>query len=66
MNAPGVALVAVTGAGGVTHLVTDDAMVAGRPAGLYAAVCGSQVIAASLTTPERGHCRTCRRWRAGR
>lgn len=66
MNAPGTALVSVTGTGGVTHLVTDEAMVAGRPTGLYAALCGRQVIAASLTTPERGHCRTCRCWKAGR
>lgn len=64
MNAPGTALVAVTGADGTTHLVTDAAMTAGRHSGLYAAVCDRQVIAASLTTPESGHCKRCRRWRA--
>jgi hypothetical protein len=40
----------------VVHLVTDTAMAAGR----YAALCGCEVIAASLTAPDRHHCRTCR------
>ncbi|MGH3906719.1 MAG: hypothetical protein ACRDTE_21450 [Pseudonocardiaceae bacterium] len=55
----------MTGAGGVTHLVTDAAMIAGRSRGLYTAVCDRQVIAASLTTPASGYCQDCRRWRAG-
>ncbi len=62
MSAHAVLLFAVTDAGGVAHLVTDEAMAAGR----YATVCGSQVLAASLTTPERGYCRSCRRGRKGR
>jgi len=56
----------VTDNGGVAHLVTEEAMAAGRPMGRYLAVCGSSVLAASLTTPECGSCRSCLRWRAGR
>lgn len=59
------ALRAVTDAGGLTHLVTDEAMVVGRRLGRYAACCGTEILAASLTTPEAGRCRPCRRWRAG-
>jgi len=60
-----VTLRAVTDIGGTTHLVTDEAMAAGRRAGCYRAVCGSHLLAASLTTPESGHCRSCRGWRSG-
>lgn len=56
---------AVTDVGGTTHLVTDEAMAAGRPAGCYRAVCGTHVLAASLTAPESDRCRACRAWRAG-
>jgi len=66
MNAPVLALFAVTDTEGVAHLVTENAMVAGRSAGRYLAVCDTQILAASLTTPEHGYCRLCRRWRAGR
>ncbi|MGH3910655.1 MAG: hypothetical protein ACRDRM_07465, partial [Pseudonocardiaceae bacterium] len=55
---------AVTGVDGVAHLVTDDAMATGRTAGRYMAVCDTEVIAASLTTPESGYCRHCRQRRA--
>ncbi len=41
------------------HLVTDDASAAGRPSGRYKALCGAIVLAASLTTPDRGQCDTC-------
>ncbi|MGH3904303.1 MAG: hypothetical protein ACRDTE_08950 [Pseudonocardiaceae bacterium] len=58
-------LVAVTGAGGIAHLVRVEAMAAGRRVGCYGAVCGADVLAASLTEPESGRCRACRRWRAG-
>lgn len=45
---------------GAAHLVTDEAMVAGRRAGgHYAAVCGVDVLPASLTAPERRSCRHC-------
>lgn len=49
----------VSDTAGVVHLVTEEAMAAGRLAGCYRAVCGSAVLAASLTTPERGSCRSC-------
>ena len=64
MNAP--ALLSVTDARtSLAHLVTVDAMVAGRCDGVYIAVCDAEVIASSLTAEESGHCRDCRRWRAG-
>lgn len=63
MNAP--VLLAVTDDGGTTHLVTDEAMAAGRRYGVYTAVCSADVLAASLTMPESARCRKCRRWRAG-
>ncbi len=56
VNAPAVVLLAVTDAGGIAHLVTDDATAAGR----YLAACGTEVLAASLTTSESGHCRPAR------
>lgn len=59
------ALRAVTDAGGLTHLVSDEAMVVGRNIGRYVACCGDEIVAASLTMPEAGRCRRCRRWRAG-
>lgn len=62
----GAALLAVTDAEGIEHLVTDVAMVAGRRAGRYVAACGADVIAASLTAPEFGRCRACRQQRTGR
>lgn len=34
-----------------THLVRDDAVVTGRAAGRYVAVCGAVVLAASLAAP---------------
>jgi hypothetical protein len=45
---------------GTAHLVTDESVAAGRRAdGRYVAVCGAQVLAASLTMPERGQCQSC-------
>ena len=41
------------------HLVTDDASTVGRASGRYQALCGVTVLAASLTTPDRGRCDTC-------
>ncbi|MGH3906850.1 MAG: hypothetical protein ACRDTE_22110 [Pseudonocardiaceae bacterium] len=46
---------------GLAHLVTEEAMVAGRRGGSFTAVCACVVLAASLTAPERGHCRACAR-----
>ena len=48
------------------HLVAEDAILAGRRAGRYRAVCGSVVLAASLTAEEHGHCKKCARWWQGR
>lgn len=47
---------------GRTHLVRDDAVVAGRGAGRYVAVCEAVVLAASLTTPADTYCRRCADW----
>lgn len=45
---------------GAAHLVTDEAVAEGRRhGGLYAAVCGRQVLGASLTDPGTGRCRSC-------
>jgi hypothetical protein len=45
---------------GTAHLVTDESVAAGRRAGgRYVAVCGAQVLAASLTMPERDQCQSC-------
>jgi hypothetical protein len=43
------------------HLVTDESVVAHRHAGRYLAVCGAQVLAASLTAPQRSWCSACTR-----
>lgn len=60
-------LIAMTDARtGDAHWVTYDAVTTGRRAGSYVAVCEAVVLAASLTTPEQGHCRFCARWWAGR
>lgn len=59
-------LLAVTDARtSIAHLVTVEAMAAGRRRGIYAAVCSAEVVASSLTAEESGRCRRCRRWRAG-
>ncbi|MGH3903630.1 MAG: hypothetical protein ACRDTE_05480 [Pseudonocardiaceae bacterium] len=64
MSAP--VLLAVTDAHtSLAHLVTLEAMAAGRRSGVYVAVCDSEVVASSLTAEESGHCRRCRGWRAG-
>lgn len=50
---------------GEAHLVREDAMVTGLRSGRYVACCGVEVLAGSLTIPESGSCRACRRWRVG-
>ncbi|HET9257979.1 MAG TPA: hypothetical protein VFO16_22640 [Pseudonocardiaceae bacterium] len=49
---------------GTAHLVTIEAMEAGHRTAerRYAAVCGTDVLPASLTTSERRPCTGCRRW----
>ncbi|MGH3941615.1 MAG: hypothetical protein ACRDTG_23890 [Pseudonocardiaceae bacterium] len=54
----------MTDISGTTYPGTDEAMAAGRRGGCDRAVCGSHLLAPSLTTPEAGHCRSCRRRRA--
>jgi hypothetical protein len=44
----------------VQHLMTHEVAAAHRHAGSYLALCGAQVLAASLTTPERRRCVLCR------
>lgn len=65
--APRVFVVEVTDARtGRAHLVTEKSFAVGCQAGRYGAVCGVEVLAASLATPEVGPCQLCRdRW-AGR
>lgn len=43
----------------VEHLVTDESAMEHRHSGRYLAMCGAQVLAASLAAPGRGHCATC-------
>jgi hypothetical protein len=44
----------------LTHRLTDDAMADGRrTGGRYQAICGVQVLSASLTAPVRQLCQTC-------
>lgn len=45
----------------VEHLVPDESLVTQRHAGRFLAVCGAEVLAASLTDPGRGRCRECAR-----
>jgi hypothetical protein len=44
----------------VEHLMTDVSAMEHRNSGIYLALCGSEVVAASLTDPGRGQCQTCR------
>jgi hypothetical protein len=43
----------------VEHLVSDESVMAHRHSGRYLALCGTRVLAASLTEPGRGRCREC-------
>jgi hypothetical protein len=43
----------------VGHLVTDEAVSAGRSAGRYAGVCGAEVLPGSLKEDTERYCRTC-------
>jgi hypothetical protein len=45
----------------IEHLVGEESMAAHRHAGRYLALCGTQVLAASLIDPGRGWCRQCTR-----
>lgn len=41
------------------HLIDLDTIVAARGGGCYTALCGAEVLAASMTAEERGYCRDC-------
>lgn len=43
------------------HLIDLDTIAAARHEGRYTALCGTEVLAASMTTKERGFCRKCLR-----
>lgn len=55
-------VVTMTDTAGRQHYVTDDAAAAGRRSGRYVGVCGSVVVAASLTAPDGYPCCSCARW----
>lgn len=43
----------------IVHRMTDAALSAGRHAGRYLTLCGANIFAASMTTPERARCDRC-------
>ncbi|MGH3913439.1 MAG: hypothetical protein ACRDTC_08515 [Pseudonocardiaceae bacterium] len=45
----------------IEHLIDLDTLAVARQVGRYTALCGVEVLAASLTTEERGFCRECLR-----
>lgn len=44
----------------VEHLVTDESAATHRHSGSYLALCGAQVLAASLTAAARAYCPRCK------
>ncbi|MGH3796701.1 MAG: hypothetical protein ACRDSP_17640 [Pseudonocardiaceae bacterium] len=48
----------------VAHLVTDEAVAAGRRAGRYVGVCGAVVVPGSLLEGTDRGCRSCQDWAA--
>lgn len=48
----------------VTHLITDEAVAAGRQAGRYVGLCGAVVLPGSLMEDTGQPCRSCRYWRS--
>jgi hypothetical protein len=44
----------------IEHLMTDVSAMAHRHSGRYLALCGAEVLAASLAERERGQCQPCR------
>ncbi|MGH3844008.1 MAG: hypothetical protein ACRDS0_21565 [Pseudonocardiaceae bacterium] len=44
---------------GIEHLMSDEVAAQRRRLGSYLALCGTQVLAASLVAPGRGHCPVC-------
>lgn len=43
----------------IEHLIALDGIAETRRQGRYTALCGVEVLAASMTTEERSHCRKC-------
>jgi len=61
-STPGCTIGFADGPSGIAHRVTAEAFAAGRRAGgRYLALCGAQVLPASLTHPARYHCPACER-----
>lgn len=58
IKAPVVAM--VDGCSMLVHLVSDEAVAAGRSAGLYTALCRATVLPGSLTEDSDRHCQSCR------
>jgi hypothetical protein len=48
----------------IEHLMTDESARTHRHSGRYPALCGVQVLAASLAAPDRGRCPRCATWSA--
>jgi len=48
------------------HLIDLDVITAARSCGRYTALCGVEVLAASMTTEERHFCRVCIRRQVAR
>jgi hypothetical protein len=46
----------------VAHLVSDEAVAAGRRAGRYVGVCGAVVLPGSLKEATDRYCRRCQHW----
>lgn len=46
----------------IAHLVTDEAMAAGRRAGCYVGVCEAVVLPGSLQEDTGRFCRSCEDW----
>lgn len=47
---------------GARHYLTDDAASAGRGTGRYIAVCGAEILAASISAPDGRACPWCASW----
>ncbi|MGH3931874.1 MAG: hypothetical protein ACRDTF_18085 [Pseudonocardiaceae bacterium] len=50
----------------VTHLVTEEAVAAGRQSGRYIGLCGAVVLPGSLLEDAKRPCRSCHYWSVAR
>jgi hypothetical protein len=46
------------------HLITQEAVTAGRQAGRYVGACGTVVLPCSLKEDTNRYCRACQQWAA--